>query len=72
MIEVGCENHPLLNATLGQIAQIEAPDSVGKIANLDLTELAKRFSEGQVFRYVDLKNSYIGLLTDRVVGTLAL
>ncbi|EHK98760.1 putative Carbonic anhydrase [Glarea lozoyensis 74030] len=49
---IGCENYPLLNVTLGQIAQVEAPNSVAQIADLDLTELAKRFSEGQVFRYL--------------------
>jgi hypothetical protein len=50
MIEVGCENHPLLGAVLGQIDQVVEPDSKAKIAKLDLTSIPKAFNKGQVFR----------------------
>jgi hypothetical protein len=72
MIEIGCENHPLLGAVLGQIDQVAQPDSKAKIADLDLTSIPQAFNKGQVFRYVfsSLSLEFLLLKCCRYLGSL--
>lgn len=63
VIEIGCGNHPLLNAVLGNAKQIAAPDAKSTLPSLDLSSITKDFANHDVFRYVIPKKK-VSILTN--------
>lgn len=55
VIEIGCGNHPLIDAVLGKIKQVAVTDAKSTLPRLDLSSITKDFAKHDVFQYVTQK-----------------